>query len=482
MRSRAWEWLARDAASGGAVSDRRRQQRAARALWLTAAAAGDRATTWRGALGVRLSISEPSSATFSPARPHARATAKSIPRPARAHHTTHAITMLALTTAPVRARDDDDDDDDDAPASRDYDREENVHHLNARAPPPSPSDADRRSSSAAASEGEDAAPDSRAYREAKEPELGGIIGKVVRQPPGRSQGVRARVLRRATGVQDALGGVATAARRRERVGGVTESAVRGDDFEVVDGPSFGIGTLVGRPRRGGDVGGGRTSRCRSFRRGAWWRGREGRARMPAFDSEIGNASKPDAAPRGGGRGGARGRGGRSRSWRRPRWRWTRTEPSAEPRGSAEARDRGEEVVRNIMYKTRLELGLIRSAVSSPAPVISSASTTPCPRAPAAVPTAAAIVVSPAAAVPPPSSIRAAAVSAAAASSVSAAAAASVSAAAVVVLLLARRRDAHLQLLSLELVPVVKSRRGLRGHGIVVRDQRLVLRVRPLSSL
>eukprot|EP00982_Pelagococcus_subviridis_P009506 30928-Pelagococcus_subviridis.AAC.1 len=127
-----------------------------------------------------------------------------------------------------------------------------------------------------------------------------------------------------------------------------------------------------------------------------------------------------------------------------------------------------------MYKTRLELGLIRSAVSSPAPVISSASTTPAP-APAAVPTAAAIVVSPAAAVPPPSSIRAAAVSAAAASSVSAAAAASVSAAAVVVLLLARRRDAHLQLLSLELVPVVKSRRGLRGHGIVVRDQRLVLR-------
>ena len=35
----------------------------------------------------------------------------------------------------------------------------------------------------AASEGEDAAPDSRAYREAKEPELGGIIGKVVSNLP-----------------------------------------------------------------------------------------------------------------------------------------------------------------------------------------------------------------------------------------------------------------------------------------------------------
>lgn len=31
----------------------------------------------------------------------------------------------------------------------------------------------------------------------------------------------------------------------ERVGGVTEEAVRGDDFELVDGPSFGVGTLVG---------------------------------------------------------------------------------------------------------------------------------------------------------------------------------------------------------------------------------------------
>jgi|TARA_B110000444_G_C18640307_1_gene501146 hypothetical protein len=31
----------------------------------------------------------------------------------------------------------------------------------------------------------------------------------------------------------------------ERVGGVTEDAVRGEDYEVVDGPSFGIGTLVG---------------------------------------------------------------------------------------------------------------------------------------------------------------------------------------------------------------------------------------------
>ena len=32
---------------------------------------------------------------------------------------------------------------------------------------------------------------------------------------------------------------------RARVGGVTEDAVRGDDYEVVDGPSFGVGTLVG---------------------------------------------------------------------------------------------------------------------------------------------------------------------------------------------------------------------------------------------
>jgi hypothetical protein len=31
----------------------------------------------------------------------------------------------------------------------------------------------------------------------------------------------------------------------ERVGGVTEDAVRGEDYEVVDGPSFGVGTLVG---------------------------------------------------------------------------------------------------------------------------------------------------------------------------------------------------------------------------------------------
>ena len=31
----------------------------------------------------------------------------------------------------------------------------------------------------------------------------------------------------------------------ERVGGVNEDTVRGEDFEVVDGPSFGVGTLVG---------------------------------------------------------------------------------------------------------------------------------------------------------------------------------------------------------------------------------------------
>jgi|TARA_B100001142_G_scaffold130974_1_gene132597 hypothetical protein len=144
----------------------------------------------------------------------------------------------------------------------------------------------------AASEGEDAAPDSRAYREAKEPELGGIIGKVVSNlPDGRKASAP-----ESYGARPASKTLSEGRYRRpppERVGGVTESAVRGDDFEVVDGPSFGIGTLVGVLVAAATLGGAYFT-VQKLQEGPV--ARKGGARMPAFDSEIGNASKPDAAP------------------------------------------------------------------------------------------------------------------------------------------------------------------------------------------
>ena len=81
---------------------------------------------------------------------------------------------------------------------------------------------------------EDVAQDSSSYRAAESEEGAGLLGKIVSNlPDGRketapeSYGARPRV-------EDAGGG--RYRRPPERVGGVTEQSVRGDDFEVVEGP------------------------------------------------------------------------------------------------------------------------------------------------------------------------------------------------------------------------------------------------------
>lgn len=96
-----------------------------------------------------------------------------------------------------------------------------------------------------ASEEGEKAQDSSAYRQSVEADdESGIIGKIISNlPDGRKES--------APESYDAKPRSRTLEEGRyrrpppERVGGVTEEAVRGDDFEVVDGPNFGVGTLVG---------------------------------------------------------------------------------------------------------------------------------------------------------------------------------------------------------------------------------------------
>ena len=80
---------------------------------------------------------------------------------------------------------------------------------------------------------------------AAEPEEGaGLLGKIVSNlPDGRKE-----TAPESYGARPASKTLAEGRYRRpppERVGGVTEQSVRGDDFEVVEGPSFGLGTAVG---------------------------------------------------------------------------------------------------------------------------------------------------------------------------------------------------------------------------------------------
>mmetsp|Transcript_13794 Transcript_13794/g.55827 ORF Transcript_13794/g.55827 Transcript_13794/m.55827 type:complete len:168 (+) Transcript_13794:41-544(+) len=97
----------------------------------------------------------------------------------------------------------------------------------------------------ASSQDEEAA-DSSAYRAANsgDDEPAGLIGKLVSNlPDGRKASAP-----ESYGSRPKSKTLEEGRYRRpppERVGGVTEDAVRGDDYEVVDGPSFGIGTLVG---------------------------------------------------------------------------------------------------------------------------------------------------------------------------------------------------------------------------------------------
>ena len=90
---------------------------------------------------------------------------------------------------------------------------------------------------------EDVARDSSGYR-AGETEGTGLLGKIVSNlPDGRKE-----TAPESYGSRPASKTLAEGRYRRpppERVGGVTEQAVRGDDFEVVDGPSFGVGTAIG---------------------------------------------------------------------------------------------------------------------------------------------------------------------------------------------------------------------------------------------
>ena len=71
-----------------------------------------------------------------------------------------------------------------------------------------------------------------------------MLGKIVKNlPDGRKESAP-----ESYGARPASKTLAEGRYRRpppERVGGVTEQSVRGDDFEVVDGPSFGVGTAVG---------------------------------------------------------------------------------------------------------------------------------------------------------------------------------------------------------------------------------------------
>ena len=96
-----------------------------------------------------------------------------------------------------------------------------------------------------ASEEGETAQDSSAYRESiAAGEESGILGKIVSNlPDGRKESAP-----ESYGEKPKSRTLEEGRYRRpppERVGGVTEDSVRGDDFEVVDGPSFGVGTLVG---------------------------------------------------------------------------------------------------------------------------------------------------------------------------------------------------------------------------------------------
>lgn len=90
----------------------------------------------------------------------------------------------------------------------------------------------------------DVAKDSSAYREAEPEQAAGLLGKIVSNlPDGRKE-----TAPESYGARPASKTLAEGRYRRpppERVGGVTEQSVRGDDFEVVEGPSFGVGTAVG---------------------------------------------------------------------------------------------------------------------------------------------------------------------------------------------------------------------------------------------
>lgn len=90
---------------------------------------------------------------------------------------------------------------------------------------------------------EDKASDSSSYRAAEGTEAG-LLGKIVSNlPDGRKESAP-----ESYGARPASKTLAEGRYRRpppERVGGVTEDSVRGNDFEVVEGPSFGIGTAVG---------------------------------------------------------------------------------------------------------------------------------------------------------------------------------------------------------------------------------------------
>ena len=92
---------------------------------------------------------------------------------------------------------------------------------------------------------DDEAQDSSAYRSSEPSSDGaGMLGKLVSNlPDGRKE-----TAPESYGARPASKTLTEGRHRRpppERVGGVTEQAVRGDDFEVVEGPSFGVGTLVG---------------------------------------------------------------------------------------------------------------------------------------------------------------------------------------------------------------------------------------------
>ena len=90
---------------------------------------------------------------------------------------------------------------------------------------------------------EDEAQDSSAYRQSNS-EDAGLLGKIVSNlPDGRKE-----TAPESYGSRPQSKTLTEGRYRRpppERVGGVSEQSVRGDDFEVVDGPSFGVGTLVG---------------------------------------------------------------------------------------------------------------------------------------------------------------------------------------------------------------------------------------------
>lgn len=95
-----------------------------------------------------------------------------------------------------------------------------------------------------ASSTDEEAADSASYRTGDGEAPSGILGKLVSNlPDGRKSSAPESYGSRPESITLQEGRY-----RRpppERVGGVTEDAVRGEDYEVVDGPSFGIGTLVG---------------------------------------------------------------------------------------------------------------------------------------------------------------------------------------------------------------------------------------------